>query len=40
MFKDRKPRKAKSDVDLERKERLKKSIVETIQQIQKTQTHA
>jgi hypothetical protein len=33
VFKDREPRKTKSDVDLENKERLKKSMVETIQQI-------
>jgi len=33
MFKDRKPRKAKSVVDLEKEEHLKKSMVETIQQI-------
>ncbi len=37
VFKDRKPRKVKSIVDWE-KEQLKKSMVETIQKIQKTQT--
>jgi hypothetical protein len=31
VFKDKKPRKAKSDVDWEKKERLKKSMVEIIQ---------
>ncbi len=36
VFKDRKPRKAKSVVDWEKEERLKKSMVETIQHIQKT----
>jgi hypothetical protein len=33
VFKDRKPRKAKSVVDLEKEEQLKKSMVETIQHI-------
>jgi hypothetical protein len=37
VFKDREPRKVKSIVDW-KKERLKKSIVEIIQQLQKTQT--
>jgi hypothetical protein len=36
MFKDRKPRKAHSVADWEKEERLKKSMVGTIQQIQKT----
>jgi hypothetical protein len=38
MFKDREPRKAKNVVEWEKEERLKQSMVETIQQIQKTQT--
>jgi inorganic pyrophosphatase len=38
VFKDREPKKAKSVTDWEKKEQLKKSMVETIQQIQKTQT--
>jgi hypothetical protein len=33
MFKDRKPRKAKNVVDWDKKERLKQSMVEIIQQI-------
>ncbi len=33
VFKDRKPRKAKSVVDWEKKEQLKKSMLETIQHI-------
>jgi hypothetical protein len=37
VFKDREPRKAKNVTNSE-KERLKKSMMETIQQIQKTQT--
>jgi hypothetical protein len=36
VFKDRKPRKTKSVVDWEKEKRLKKSMVETIQHIQKT----
>jgi hypothetical protein len=36
MFKDIKPRKAKSVADWEKEKQLKKSMVETIQQIQKT----
>ncbi len=36
VFKDRKLRKAKSVVDWEKEEWLKKSMVGTIQQIQKT----
>jgi hypothetical protein len=36
VFKDRKPRKAKNVADWEKEEQLKKSMVETIQQIQKT----
>jgi hypothetical protein len=39
VFKDKKPRKAKSATNFEREKRLKKSMVEKIQQIQKTQTH-
>jgi hypothetical protein len=31
MFKDKKPKKSKSDVDEEKEKRLKKSMVETIQ---------
>ncbi len=38
VFKDREPRKAKSVIDWEKKEQLKQAMVETIQQIQKTQT--
>ncbi len=38
MFKDKELRKAKSVVDQEKKEWFKKSMVETIQQIRKTQT--
>ncbi len=38
VFKDRKLRKAKNAIDQEKKEWLKKSTVQTIQQIQKTQT--
>jgi phage terminase small subunit len=38
VFKDRKLRKIKSAIDWEKEEQLKKSMVETIQQIQKTQT--
>jgi hypothetical protein len=38
VFKDKNLRKTKSVDDWEKEERLKKSIVETIQQIQKTQT--
>ncbi len=38
VFKDREPRKAKSAINQEKEEQLKKSMVETIQQIQKTQT--
>jgi hypothetical protein len=37
-FKDREPRKTKSSANWEKKEQLKKSMVETIQQIKKTQT--
>ncbi len=36
VFKDREPRKAKNATDQEKEEWLKKSMVETIQQIQKT----
>jgi hypothetical protein len=36
VFKDRKPRKAKSPTGSEKEEWLKKLMVETIQQIQKT----
>ncbi len=36
VIKDRQPRKAKSDIDWEKEEQLKKSMVETIQQILKT----
>ncbi len=39
VFKDRKPKKAKNVADQEKEEQLKQSMVETIQQIQKTQTH-
>jgi hypothetical protein len=38
VFKDREPKKAKSVTDWEKKKRLKQAMVETIQQIQKTQT--
>jgi phosphopantothenate synthetase len=38
VFKDREPREAKSVVDWEKEKRLKKSMVETIQQIQKIET--
>ncbi len=38
MFKDRQLKKAKSATDQEKEKRLKKSMVDTIQQIQKTQT--
>ncbi len=38
VFKDRKPRKANSATNQEKEEWLKMSMVETIQQIQKTQT--
>ncbi len=38
VFKDKKLRKTKSVVDWEKEEQLKKSMVEIIQQIQKTQT--
>jgi hypothetical protein len=38
VFKDKEPRKAKSVVDWEKEERLKQSMVKTIQQIYKTQT--
>ncbi len=38
MFKDKEPRKAKSDTNWEKEEWLKYSMVEIIQQIQKTQT--
>ncbi len=38
VFKDKNIRKTKSVDDWEKEERLKKSMVETIQQIQKTQT--
>ncbi len=37
VFKDRKPRKEKNVIDWEKEEQLKQSMVETIQQIQKTQ---
>jgi hypothetical protein len=36
VFKGQKPRKNKSTFDWEAKDKLKKSIVETIQQMQKT----
>ncbi len=36
VFKHREPKKAKSVVDQEKEERLKQSMVEIIQQIQKT----
>jgi len=36
VFKDRKPRKAKNVVDWEKKEWLKKSVLETIKHIKKT----
>jgi phosphopantothenate synthetase len=38
VFMDKKLRKTKSVVDWEKEEQLKKSMVEIIQQIQKTQT--
>jgi hypothetical protein len=38
VFKDRKPRKANSFIVYEKEKQLKKLMVETIQQIQKTQT--
>jgi hypothetical protein len=38
VFKDREPRKAKSVTDWEKEKQLKKSVVERIQQVQKTQT--
>jgi hypothetical protein len=38
VFKDKKPRKAKNVADCEKEKQLKQSMVETIQQIQKTQT--
>jgi hypothetical protein len=38
VFKDRELRKAKSAIDWEKEEWLKKSMLETIQQIQKTLT--
>ncbi len=38
MFKNREPRKTKNVVEWEKEEQLKKSMVEIIQQIQKTQT--
>ncbi len=37
VFKDKELRKTKSIVDWEKEERFEKSMVETIQQIQKTQ---
>jgi cell division protein FtsL len=36
VFKDREPRKTNNVIDWEKKKRLKKSMVETIQQIHKT----
>jgi hypothetical protein len=36
VFKDKNPIKVKSAADCEKEEQLKKSMVETIQQIQKT----
>jgi hypothetical protein len=38
VFNDKEPRKAKSIANWEKEERLKQSMVKTIQQIQKTQT--
>jgi hypothetical protein len=38
VFKDREPRKVKNVADWEKKEQLKKSMVERIQQVKKTQT--
>ncbi len=38
VFKDRQPRKAKSAIDKEKEQQSKKSMVETVQQIQKTHT--
>jgi hypothetical protein len=38
MFKDRDPRKANSVANWEKEKQLKQSMVEIIQQIQKTQT--
>ncbi len=36
VFKDKEPRKVKNAIDWEKEEQLKKSMMETIQQIQKT----